>query len=203
ALRLAGHTPFVVSRLRSYDPVGGELRQARMAARGRRAAERLIARWRQAPETAPGLWFTYHLYYKAPDWIGPAVSAALGIPYVVAEASLANKRAGGAWDAGHRTVAAALRQADRVIGLNGADREGVLPLLGHPERWLALPPFIDARVYRGRRRRPAPPLRLITVAMMRPGDKLASYRVLGAALAQLLDLDWTLEAIGDGPARAE
>jgi glycosyltransferase involved in cell wall biosynthesis len=203
ALRLAGHEPFVASRLRSFDPLGGELRQARKAARGQWIAGRLVARWRKAPETAPGLWFTYHLYYKAPDWIGPAVAMALGIPYVVAEASFAAKRAGGPWDAGHRAVAAALRQADRVIGLNAADCEGVLPLLAHRDRWMALAPFLDARVFSGRRRRPVPPLRLVTVAMMRPGDKLASYRLLGAALAQLLDLDWTLDVIGDGPAREE
>lgn len=203
ALRRAGHEPFVASRLRSFNPMGGELRQARMAARGKQTAERLVARWRKAPETAPGLWFSYHLYYKAPDWIGPEVAAALGIPYVVAEASFAAKRAGGPWEAGHRAVAAALRQADRVIGLNAADREGVLPLLVHSDRWVALAPFLDARVYSGRRRLPMSPLRLVAVAMMRPGDKLASYRVLGAALARLLDLDWTLEAIGDGPAREE
>jgi len=28
----------------------------------------------------PQLWFTYHLYYKAPDWLGPAVAEALGPP---------------------------------------------------------------------------------------------------------------------------
>ena len=54
--------------------------------------------------------------------------------------------------------------------------------------------------------RPAPredggPPRLIAVAMMRPGDKLASYRILGAALARLGDLDWSLEVVGDGAAR--
>ncbi len=36
---------------------------------------------------------------------------------------------------------------------------------------------------------------------MRPGDKLASYRVLGDALAPLLDLSWSLDIVGDGPAR--
>jgi glycosyltransferase involved in cell wall biosynthesis len=36
--------------------------------------------------------------------------------------------------------------------------------------------------------------------MMRPGDKLASYRILGTALTQLVDLPWSLEVIGDGPA---
>jgi glycosyltransferase involved in cell wall biosynthesis len=39
--------------------------------------------------------------------------------------------------------------------------------------------------------------------MMRPGDKLASYRLLGAALEGLLDLRWSLEIVGDGPARSE
>ena len=39
--------------------------------------------------------------------------------------------------------------------------------------------------------------------MMRPGDKLASYRILGQALAALLDLDWQLLLVGDGPARPE
>src|SRR5580692_5812505 len=129
ALRLAGHEPFLASHLRSFDPIGRERRQKQLAAHARQAAERLIARWRARPGTAPELWFTYHLYYKAPDWLGPAVSAALDIPYVVAEASFAAKRAGGPWDIGHRGVEAALRQADRVIGLNTADRDGVLPLL--------------------------------------------------------------------------
>ncbi len=235
ALRLAGHEPVLASHLRSFDPVGRPFRQKRLAAHGRQTAERLIARWRARLETAPGLWFTYHLYYKAPDWLGPAVSAALGIPYVVAEGSFAAKRAGGPWDMGHRAVEAALRQADRVIGLNTADRDGVLPLLARPERYIALPPFLDASAYRDAYPHPDPPPlagegathpsarqspspaggggsgwglaagtpRLITVAMMRSGDKLASYRLLGAALAQLLDLSWSLDVIGDGPARDE
>ena len=47
------------------------------------------------------------------------------------------------------------------------------------------------------------PPRLIVVAMMRHGDKLASYRLLGEALSRLLDLDWSLEVVGDGAARRE
>jgi glycosyltransferase involved in cell wall biosynthesis len=203
ALRLAGHEPFLASHLRSFDPVGRPFRQKKLAAHGRQAAERLTARWRAQPEAAPRLWFTYHLYYKAPDWLGPAVSAALGIPYVVAEASFATKRAGGPWDIGHQAVEAALRRADRVIGLNTADRGSVLPLLAHPDRYVALPPFLDARPYQSSRREPTNPPRLITVAMMRPGDKLSSYSVLGTALEKLLDLPWSLEVIGDGSARAE
>ena len=201
ALRLAGHEPALVSHLRSFDPMGRAYRQKKLAAHNRQAAERLIARWRARPDEAPGLWLTYHLYYKAPDGIGPAVAAALGIPYVVAEASFAPKRAGGKWGVGHRAVEAALRRADAVIGLNTADRDGVLPLLADPGRYAALAPFLDARPYQASRAAPGNPPRLVTVAMMRPGDKLASYNVLGAALAALLDLPWSLEVVGDGPAR--
>jgi glycosyltransferase involved in cell wall biosynthesis len=203
ALHLAGHQPFVASRLRSYDGAGDALRQARLGAIGDRAARRLLQSWRRQPGAAPELWFTYHLYYKAPDWLGPAVSRGLGIPYVVAEASSAPKRAAGGWAAGHHAVEAALRRADAVFGLNPADRQCVLPLLGDPQRWIALPPFLDARRFA---QPPAatrgPPPRLIAVAMMRPGDKLASYRLLGAALMRLRDLGWSLDVIGDGSARS-
>lgn len=197
----------MASRLRSYDAEGDERRQARLATTGAGTAERLVRRWRERQDTAPELWLTYHLYYKAPDWLGPSVSTALGIPYVVAEASHAPKRVGGRWHAGHRAVEEALDRADAVLGLNPSDRECVLPLLRSPRRWVALPPFLDARRYGGQLARPASPPpgppRLIAVAMMREGDKLLSYRVLGAALAGLLDLPWSLEVVGDGPARAE
>jgi glycosyltransferase involved in cell wall biosynthesis len=204
ALRDAGHQPFVASRLRSYDGEGDERRQARVAATGAATADRLLRRWRREPDAAPELWLTYHLYYKAPDWLGPPISSALGIPYVIAEASHAPKRAGGSWRAGHHAVEDALRRADAVLGLNPADRECVVPLLRGPQRWAALPPFLDARRYGARPARPfSGPPRLVAVAMMREGDKLASYRLLGAALARLVDLPWSLEIIGNGPARAE
>jgi glycosyltransferase involved in cell wall biosynthesis len=196
-LRQAGHQPFVASRFRSFDGGGNPARQSRIAALGERLAERLLRR----PDLAPQAWFTYHLYYKAPDWLGPLVSAALGIPYIVAEASHAAKRAGGPWTLGHDAVARAIRRADAVIGLNSADRAGIVALLGNSKRWFAMPPFLDAAAYPAIRPEPGYPPRLIAVAMMRPGDKLASYRLLAAALASLLDLSWTLEVVGDGPAR--
>ncbi len=189
ALRRAGHEPALASRFRSFEGQGDQRRQARLAALGQRSPSGLCATAATAPASAPDLWFTYHLYHKAPDWLGPRVAGALGIPYVVAEASYAPKRAGGAWDAGHRAAEHAIRRADAVIGLNPADRDCVLPLLADPARWIAIKPFLDAAGYAAAGRRPiAGPARLIAVAMMRPGDKLASYRVLGDALARLLDL---------------
>jgi glycosyltransferase involved in cell wall biosynthesis len=202
ALQLAGHAPVTAARLRSYDGRGDPLRQARLAALGRRIGERIIRRSQAAPAAAPELWFTYHLYHKAPDWLGPDVAGALAIPYVIVEASFAPKRARGAWAAGHRAVERALCAADLVIGLNPADRDCVLPLLSDPTRWLSFKPFLDADAYAASVKAVGPP-RLITVAMMRHGDKLASYRVLGEALSRLLDLDWSLEVVGDGMARRD
>jgi glycosyltransferase involved in cell wall biosynthesis len=201
-LALAGHRPVVAARLRSWDGNGDPSRQARLAALGRRLGERILARARAAPETAPELWFTYHLYHKAPDWVGPHVAGGLGIPYVVAEASFAPKRADGPWAIGHRAVESALRGAELVIGLNPADRDCILPLLADRGRWLSIKPFLDAEAY-GRRCAAAAvrPPRLVAVAMMRAGDKLVSYRLLGDALARLLDLDWSLDVVGDGAAR--
>jgi glycosyltransferase involved in cell wall biosynthesis len=203
ALRRAGHEPALASRFRSFEGRGDQRRQARLAALGQKLAERIVRRCRTAPGSAPDLWFTYHIYHKAPDWLGPRVAGALGIAYVVAEASFAPKRAGGAWDAGHRAAERAIRRADAVIGLNPTDRDCVLPLLADPARWIAIKPFLDADCYQPRMPANSGRVRLIAVAMMRPGDKLASYHILGDALSRLGDLDWSLEVVGDGTARAE
>jgi glycosyltransferase involved in cell wall biosynthesis len=212
ALRRGGNRVELASRLRSWDGAGDPRRQARLAALGARNAKRLIARYRKAPRGArPDLWFTYHLYHKAPDWIGPAVAEALGIPYAVAEASFAPKRAGGPWDIGHRAVADALGRADAVFHLNIRDSACVDPLLKPGARAVRLPPFLDLAPFAG------PPDRapfdrlgiertmpvLLAVGMMRPGDKLASYRALAKALGQIVDRRWCLVVVGDGPARGE
>ena len=42
----------------------------------------------------------------------------------------------------------------------------------------------------------------MTVAMMRPGAKLASYQLLGDALTILRHRNWHLDIIGDGNARS-
>ena len=203
ALRLAGHEPVLASRFRSFEGRGDGQRQARLAVLGRRLADRSLRRYRETPMAAPELWFTYHLYHKAPDWLGPRISTALEIPYVVAEASFAPKQAGGPWTIGHRAAEQAIRHADAVIGLNPADHACVLPLLADPSRWVAVRPFVDADCFRPRAVADGQAPRLIAAAMMRHGDKLASYRILGEALAGLLDLDWSLEVVGDGIARAQ
>ena len=88
ALARAGHRVELASTFRSYDGSGQAQRQEALREQGMALGRRLAAQWRDAPLGArPDLWVTYHVYYKAPDWLGPEASAALGVPYVIAEAS--------------------------------------------------------------------------------------------------------------------
>jgi hypothetical protein len=65
----------LISTFRSYDADGEPERQEALRRQGEALAKRIAAQWRAAPaQERPDLWFTYHLYYKAPDWLGPAVS---------------------------------------------------------------------------------------------------------------------------------
>jgi glycosyltransferase involved in cell wall biosynthesis len=191
ALRLAGHDVFVASDFRSRSAAGG---QAALRQEGRTRADSLAAELASNP---PDLWFTYHLYHKAPDWLGPPTADRLAIPYVVAEASFAPKQAGGPFAIGHDAVREALRRADLVVGLNPADAECVRPLLAAPERYVPLAPFLDASLYPPATPRGPGPLRLLTAAMMREDQKRESYLVLADALAALAG-DWTLEIVGGG-----
>jgi glycosyltransferase involved in cell wall biosynthesis len=213
ALTLAGHEVEVASDFRSYDDGDAE-RQKQLRTEGKKLAEHYV---RQVTTNAarPALWFTYHLYHKAPDWIGPAVTMTLGIPYVVAEASHAPKQAGGRWNIGHHAVAAAIRQAALVLQLNPADAECVLPLLDLPERLAPLPPFLETASFRAPRRPqsreaigrlfgldPSEPW-LLTVAMMRDDQKFVSYRCLADALSRLTQMPWQLVIAGAGPAEGK
>ena len=252
----------LASRFRSFDATGDAARQARLRAAGARFASRLIRRYGAVPcVRRPRLWFTYHLYHKAPDWLGPAVSDHLGIPYVVAEASHAAKQAGGRWGIGHEAAARAIRRADAIIALNRDDLAGVRGLAADPSRVTVWPAFlgpgrIDSSAERIRRGdgdggrgeerpdpagRPAPhpgaagaspaagpaiargpgetapdaltrrwgippgDPRLLCVAMMRGGRKLASFEALASALHRpaLAAARWHLVVVGDGPARPE
>jgi glycosyltransferase involved in cell wall biosynthesis len=213
ALRLAGHDVVLASRFRSYEGSGDAAKQAEFQRMGEAEAARLIAEFEANGDRRPDLWFTYHLYHKAPDWLGPALGSALGIPYVVAEASHAPKQAGGRWDIGYRGAAEAIKAADRVFCMTRLDMACVGALLNDLGRLRYLPPFIDPQPFLDAVRDRAAVARafgadpdkhwLVSVAMMRPGDKLNSHRHLARALAQLSGDDWQVLLVGDGPARRE
>ncbi len=218
ALAAAGHVVKLAPAFRTYDGSGDPARQARIADLGHSLAQRWLQRCAAGdPSSRPDLWFTYHLYHKAPDVLGPAISQALGCAYVVAEASYAPKRMGGPWDRGHRAVAAALSRADLVLTLNEADAPCLLPLLKPTCRHVLFTPFLDAApLFDAAKSRswhraalscrwaldPSEPW-LIAMAMMRPGAKLASYRLLADALGRTTHRRWRLIIVGDGPAAPE
>jgi glycosyltransferase involved in cell wall biosynthesis len=210
ALRHAGHRVEIASRLRSRDDATVPGRQARLAALGDRLADRLIRRWRAEPARRPDLWFTYHLYHKAPDLVGPRVAAAFDLPYVVAEASHAPKRRTGPWADGFARAEAALRQAAAVIAVTAVDAEGLAPVVP-AGRLHRIAPFLDVAPYvaaaarraelRARWWGDAPGPWLLAVGMMRDGDKARSFERLAKALDRLGEMPWRLAVVGDGPAR--
>src|SRR3954451_2841483 len=126
ALGAAGFEPSLASELRTLDKTGAPPDQERHRRDSAAEAARPIAAYSALPPARPPrLWFTYHVYYKAPDWIGPAVSAALGIPYCIAEGSRAGKRKSGPWALGHAGAEAALERADAIFVMTAQDREAL------------------------------------------------------------------------------
>ncbi len=217
ALEAAGHEVFLASDFRAYEDDGDSAKQQALAARGAEIAAGLVVEW-QANEAIgrPDLWFSYHLYHKAPDWLGPAVAAALDIPYVAAEASYARKQTGGPHGAGLEASLRAIARADAILSFTPEDEEALGPIVKHPACLHRIAPFLDAAPYRAAhlaradnrqaiaRQYGLDPDRpwLLAVAMMRPGDKLASYRLLGRTLDLIAGPPWQLLVAGDGPARA-
>ena len=199
AMTMGGHAVFVASELRSFLKQTDDPARTSLADAAEREIETITQRWRR--EGQPDLWFCYHPYYKAPDLLGPELARRFDIPYITAEASYSPKRNAMGWQAVQDGLLAALNAASVNICFTARDREGLLrasPTL----HWKMLPPFIDVGTFLETAPHPTQ-ARLITVAMMRSGDKLTSYRALSEALALLpQDLDWTLDIIGDGPERS-
>ena len=199
ALELEGAEVEVVSELRAFRKEPPAHGMADLMAEADAETARIADVWRR--DGAPDLFFTYHPYYKAPDLLGPELSRRFSIPYVTVEASYSRRRNESGWREMQASVRGAVQAAAVNISMTERDREG---LLGNfpAVRTAILPPFLDAAPFLMHEPRPEKG-RLATVAMMRHGDKLDSYRLLAAALADIRDLPWSLSIVGDGPARPE
>lgn len=217
ALRKAGHEVDVASEFRSFCATPEPDAQEHIRSAGEAEAARLLTQYRSGSLPTPEAWFTYHVYYKAPDWLGPHISRALGIPYAIAEASNAPKRANGPWAIGHVAAQEAIRAADAVVNLTRADMAMVAPLVARAEDMVYLPPFLDPAPFveasanrTAHRRKTAAEFGLdpeapwiLVVAMMRDGAKLESYQLLAKALDLVDAAPWQLLVVGDGSARAQ
>lgn len=214
AMRYGGHTVELASSLRTWrakpEPLDAMIK----------AADQEIALLTQAfdRDGPPDLWFTYHLYHKAPDLIGPAISEKYSLPYCLCEASAAPKHATGPWQAGYEAAKTALARADTVFFVNPTDRACLEPLLKDTCESIDLKPFLEfstSENTQGRTRLSvAESLTLETstaeaqcwiavVGMMRPGVKSLSYKVLADSLKRISKQDIALLIMGDGEAAAE
>ncbi len=199
ALERAGHEVQLVSELRAFirEPSSDAITDLSRAAEAEK--DRIAAQWRASGP--PDVWFCYHLYYKAPDLIGPVLARDFGIAYLTAEASYSDRRNTVQWAQLQDHVLDAVRLADVNICLTERDRDGLVAAV--PDgRTALLPPFLDPALMLCRQPEPKPG-QLITVAMMRSGDKMQSYGMLAEALARLTHLPWTLSIVGDGPKASE
>ncbi|MFY0645978.1 glycosyltransferase family 4 protein [Sulfitobacter geojensis] len=197
ALKHMGAEVTLASTLRSRDGKGDESVQHSLQEAAQSEVDRLIPRGRTAGWRA---WITYHNYYKAPDLIGPNVSKALGIPYLQIESTRARKRLTGAWASFARSAEAAADAADVVFYFSTRDAVGLRENAAASQHLVHLRPFLPAVS--------VPQVQasdgaMLSVGMMRAGDKMASFEIIGKTLALLPHDDWHLDIAGDGPARAD
>lgn len=195
ALKLAGCDVTVVSDLRTWEGQGDTDAQRRIVSAAATEVERIA---QVSGSSGTDIWYTYHCYYKAPDLLGPEVSDRLSIPYVIAEPSISARRRNGPWADFAAASDAAIAKADRLLWTTKRDCPA-LQEAGCGERMVHFPAFTDPGDA-PTRTAAATPLRLVTVAMMRDGDKLESYCRLARALEHV-EQAWSLTVVGDGPAQ--
>lgn len=203
ALESAGHEVRIASTFRPWRKDGSIAVQEEIRCAALAEADGIAGEWERTGYR-PDLFLTYHLYHKAPDWIGPALSERFNLPYAIVEASRAPKRREGPWSVGFAAADTALERADAVAALHNADAECLAEVVPR-ERLDVLLPFLDAAPFQVASDAPKPlaaaPLKLLAVGMLRDDSKRRSYEVLANALDRLRDRPWRLTIVGDGPAR--
>lgn len=190
----------VASDLRLYEGIGDARRQTDLSVKAEAEVARLIERW---SNDKPAFWVTYHNYYKAPDLIGPAICRALEIPYVQIESTRAKSRLTGPWAAFAAAAETASDAANVIFHFTSLDLITLERDRVPGQRLVRLDPFLPIADLPTIADVAGSARPMLAAGMMRPGDKLASYRIIAETLANLDLPDWNLEIAGDGPARGE
>jgi glycosyltransferase involved in cell wall biosynthesis len=198
ALTLAGHDVHVASTLRAFTPQPDTSAFVKLRSGAEAEIARITAQWRTHGK--PDLWFSYHPYYKAPDLLAAALAREFGIALITAEASYSARRNRQGWSVQQDHVADLVRQARINLCFTERDAKGLRDAVPQA-RIMRIEPFIDTARFRTAPATMNEP-RLLAIAMLRKGDKSESFAMLAAALEKLLDIDWRLTIIGDGPAAA-
>jgi hypothetical protein len=211
-LESLGHEVFLLSELRTWEGKGDLEDQNSI----RVQSELVVKEIENDIRNSGGIdcVFVYHLYHKAPDWIGLKISEIFNVPYLVTEASYAPKQANGKWVQGHEQVKRCLEMASGVLSINLTDIACVKDVLKPWQHQQSLNPFIEpmesktlsAMDRNGVAKQFGLDISstwLICSGMMRSGDKMASYRELSRSLNLLTNKNWALLIIGDGEMRSE
>ena len=197
AMEFGGAQVTLASDLRSRDGAGDAAVQQRLFDTAKAEVARLIPQGRRENWAA---WITYHNYYKAPDLIGPAVAKALNIPYLLIESTRARKRLTGPWARFAQAAEDASNAADVIFYLTQRDAQTLERDKTQGQTLIHLRPFL------ARQSLPAMSLQdgpMLSVGMLRSGDKLASYRIIAETLHHLPTGTWALDIAGDGSARPD
>ena len=197
ALEAAGFAVTLASTLRCRDGAGDAEQQKALIAQAEAEIPALISRGQKQGWRG---WVTYHNYYKAPDLLGPQVSAALDIPYVQIESTRARKRLEGPWAKFAQLAETAADSANVIFYLTQRDAEALRRDAPAGQHLAHLAPFLPHEHLPAASACEGP---MLSVGMFRKGDKTASYRLIAEALALLQATDWQLHIAGDGDAAAE
>lgn len=204
---LAGHEAELASRYICYSKRSNPEILAERKSGALAEAEQLIAHYTSLPkDKQPELWITYHPYCKAPDWIGPLVSKALGIPYITIEAARTGQ--GGPedeWKPWREEAQPGIKSADLHLVFKPTDKAFLTGLLGSDEKLADFPTFMDFDPNQKSKPMALPahwdhetPV-LVTTGMMRKGKKDKNFYMLAEILSGMTDHDWNLIVIGGGP----
>ncbi len=203
-----GHEVIIPSRFRSYASKSTEQKNIH-----KNSADEIDRILNKIEFGKPNLWFTYHSYYKAPDYIGPIISEKLSIPYIILEASYAKKRETGEWMNGSKSALKSISKANAIINFTKRDMIEIDKIFENKKQNYILPPFPDTSIFYKKNLNkislkkqfatkfniPKYDPWILTVAMMRnDNSKLESYEMLSKSM-KLVSQKFFHLIVGIGP----